>query len=69
MKKDAVVEIFLINEGLYGNKEKTFDLTDAIHVHGYSFYVVAQERHGVMNENVKLIYDDEAPKGISNFFD
>ena len=39
-------------------------MTDAVHVHGYSFYVVAQERHGVMNANVKMTYDDETPKGI-----
>ena len=39
-------------------------MTDAVHVHGYSFYVVAQERHGIMNANVKMTYDDETPKGI-----
>ena len=45
---------------------RTFDSTDAIHMHGYSFYVIAQERHGIMNENVKLVYNDETPKGIQD---
>ena len=63
-KKGDILEIFFINEGSYGRKDKTFDMTDAIHVHGYSFYVIAQQRHGVMNGNVKMIYDDEAPKGM-----
>ena len=60
------MEIFLINEGRYGHKNRTFDSTDAIHMHGYSFYVIAQERHGIMNENVKLVYNDETPKGIQD---
>ena len=34
-----VVEIFLIDEGT------TFDLSHPIHIHGYSPYIVAMERH------------------------
>ena len=46
--------MFLINEGRNGFNDMDFDLPDAIHVHGYSFYVIAMERHGIKNENSKL---------------
>ena len=41
-----VVEIFLIDEGNH------YDITHPMHLHGYSFFVVAMERHGKKTENV-----------------
>ena len=41
---NAIVEIFLIDEG------KAYDITHPIHIHGYSPYIVATERHAAEPE-------------------
>ena len=67
VNKGDVVEIFFIDEGAYGMElEHTpFDLTSAVHVHGYSFYVIAQERHGVLNEVADMTgYETEMPENL-----
>ena len=65
--KGDIVEIFFIDEGTYGLElEHTpFDLTSAVHVHGHSFYVIAQERHGVLNEASDMAgYEKELPENL-----
>ena len=54
--------MFLIDEGSQGQEETAYDLMDSIHIHGYSFYVIAMERHGIMNENT-MITNYYPPKG------
>ena len=42
-----------------------FDLTSAVHVQGHSFYVIAQERHGVLNEASDMGgYEKELPENL-----
>ena len=54
-----VVEIFLIDEGNH------YDITHPMHLHGYSFYVVAMERHGKKNKNVGIASGTEGKYTIA----
>ena len=59
VNKGEVVELILIDEGYhdYADVKLGVDYQHSLHVHGYSFYVVAMERHANMQENIELIYD------------
>lgn len=59
--------MFLIDEGYHNMEDgsKGVDMQHPIHVHGYSFYVIAMERHGRQVDNVHFIYNVPAGKMLN----
>ena len=51
--------MILIDEGYHDYADVTLgvDYQHSLHVHGYSFYVVAMERRASIQENIELMYD------------
>ena len=60
IKLNDTVEIFLIDEG-YG-----FDFSHPIHIHGYSPYIIAMERHANANPQSFFPGFNEDPENVLN---